>query len=238
MNVWWDSASYWNAFFSPESRNEVLESVLMETHAGGCLPGSTVRFREALGGLAKLISFGIAHCGVTHMKLFLFLMIEFINSILFNVGLPQMLGLNKDKCGVILHHVFTLPWVHRVYPDFPKWALLWMFAYFLNWISLQAWNTMLILQVNIVVARAEIPVPWPVMVCWPVTDSVRIGSGRLCCPGVSWCFSLCHWTLWWHDDKMSRDNETAQWCISWKVALYDCLGGCSCSKGSVLSFFL
>lgn len=81
----------------------------METHAGGCLPGSTVRFREALGGLAKLISFGIAHRGVTHMKLFLFLMIEFINSILFNVGLPQMLGLNKDKCGAILHHVFTLP---------------------------------------------------------------------------------------------------------------------------------
>lgn len=33
---------HWNALFSLESRNEVLEAVLMETHLCSCLPGKAV----------------------------------------------------------------------------------------------------------------------------------------------------------------------------------------------------
>lgn len=58
---------------------------------------------------AKLISVGIAHCGVTHIELLHFLMIEFISYILFDLGLSQMFGLNKSKCRAVLKAAECFP---------------------------------------------------------------------------------------------------------------------------------
>lgn len=128
---------HWNALFSLESRNEVLEAVLMETHLCSCLPGRAVLFRKALRG-QRLFLLELYITEWPKLSYFLFLIMKFTNRYtsfwlvsLADVWLNQEYMLYHTQCcfTFLCYSEFIMS-----IQNFQKWVLMWVLGYFLRYL--------------------------------------------------------------------------------------------------------